>query len=172
MQTCAAPSVVRWSSHQKSSCRMRTRTTAKTRTPRVPSARRPAPVLCADLHGQDDEGHDRREHGVQGRRVHGDRERARRSKSKARGRPTVRSRRRKCRLIHKELTDRVEHKGCRRGRVWQHTASTIGCRQFGEPGDAGRNQRNAAENWWTAGGSNSRPPRCERGALPTELAAH
>src|SRR5216117_3765765 len=26
--------------------------------------------------------------------------------------------------------------------------------------------------WWTAGGSNSRPPRCERGALPTELAAH
>src|SRR5438128_2603316 len=27
-------------------------------------------------------------------------------------------------------------------------------------------------NWWTAGGSNSRPPRCERGALPTELAAH
>ena len=25
--------------------------------------------------------------------------------------------------------------------------------------------------WWTAGGSNSRPPRCERGALPTELAA-
>jgi Phage integrase family len=28
------------------------------------------------------------------------------------------------------------------------------------------------EFWWTAGGSNSRPPRCERGALPTELAAH
>jgi Phage integrase family len=28
------------------------------------------------------------------------------------------------------------------------------------------------EKWWTAGGSNSRPPRCERGALPTELAAH
>jgi Phage integrase family len=28
------------------------------------------------------------------------------------------------------------------------------------------------ELWWTAGGSNSRPPRCERGALPTELAAH
>src|SRR5438105_917199 len=28
------------------------------------------------------------------------------------------------------------------------------------------------EVWWTAGGSNSRPPRCERGALPTELAAH
>ena len=25
--------------------------------------------------------------------------------------------------------------------------------------------------WWTAGGSNSRPPRCERGALPAELAA-
>jgi len=30
----------------------------------------------------------------------------------------------------------------------------------------------AEEFWWTAGGSNSRPPRCERGALPTELAAH
>src|SRR5437773_906357 len=29
-----------------------------------------------------------------------------------------------------------------------------------------------AEGWWTARGSNSRPPRCERGALPTELAAH
>ena len=26
--------------------------------------------------------------------------------------------------------------------------------------------------WWTAWGSNPRPPRCERGALPTELAAH
>jgi hypothetical protein len=25
--------------------------------------------------------------------------------------------------------------------------------------------------WWTARGSNSRPPRCERGALPAELAA-
>src|SRR2546423_873335 len=32
--------------------------------------------------------------------------------------------------------------------------------------------REASEVWWTAGGSNSRPPRCERGALPTELAAH
>jgi hypothetical protein len=27
-------------------------------------------------------------------------------------------------------------------------------------------------NWWTAWDSNPRPPRCERGALPTELAAH
>jgi site-specific recombinase XerD len=26
--------------------------------------------------------------------------------------------------------------------------------------------------WWTAWGSNPRPPRCERGALPAELAAH
>ena len=26
--------------------------------------------------------------------------------------------------------------------------------------------------WWTAWDSNPRPPRCERGALPTELAAH
>ena len=31
---------------------------------------------------------------------------------------------------------------------------------------------NMSEGWWTAGGSNSRPPRCERGALPAELAAH
>src|SRR5271169_788425 len=28
------------------------------------------------------------------------------------------------------------------------------------------------QNWWTAWDSNPRPPRCERGALPTELAAH
>src|SRR5689334_15181036 len=27
-------------------------------------------------------------------------------------------------------------------------------------------------SWWTAWDSNPRPPRCERGALPTELAAH
>src|ERR1700692_835190 len=26
--------------------------------------------------------------------------------------------------------------------------------------------------WWTAGDSNPRPPRCERGVLPAELAAH
>src|ERR1019366_6846616 len=26
--------------------------------------------------------------------------------------------------------------------------------------------------WWTTGGSNPRPPHCERGALPTELVAH
>src|SRR5687767_3491805 len=29
-----------------------------------------------------------------------------------------------------------------------------------------------SEGWWTARGSNSRPPHCERGALPAELAAH
>ncbi len=29
-----------------------------------------------------------------------------------------------------------------------------------------------SEGWWTAQGSNLRPPRCERGALPAELAAH
>jgi hypothetical protein len=29
-----------------------------------------------------------------------------------------------------------------------------------------------SEGWWTARGSNPRPPHCERGALPTELAAH
>src|SRR5512138_425073 len=32
--------------------------------------------------------------------------------------------------------------------------------------------RTESGGWWTAGGSNSRPPRCERGALPAELAAH
>src|SRR5262249_58522474 len=26
--------------------------------------------------------------------------------------------------------------------------------------------------WWTVGGSNPRPPHCERGALPAELTAH
>ena len=30
----------------------------------------------------------------------------------------------------------------------------------------------AREFWWTAGDSNPRPPRCERDALPAELAAH
>src|SRR5262245_17385789 len=30
---------------------------------------------------------------------------------------------------------------------------------------------NAEARWWTAGGSNSRPLRCERSALPAELAA-
>ena len=28
------------------------------------------------------------------------------------------------------------------------------------------------KKWWTAGDSNPRPPRCERGVLPAELAAH
>jgi len=35
-----------------------------------------------------------------------------------------------------------------------------------------RPRRRLKKSWWTAGGSNSRPPRCERGALPAELAAH
>src|ERR1039457_5677665 len=26
--------------------------------------------------------------------------------------------------------------------------------------------------WWSGGGSNSRPPHCERGALPAELPPH
>ena len=34
-----------------------------------------------------------------------------------------------------------------------------------------RGGRCVAVGWWTARGSNPRPPRCERGALPTELAA-
>ena len=29
----------------------------------------------------------------------------------------------------------------------------------------------AQKHWWMAWGSNPRPPHCERGALPTELAA-
>ena len=41
----------------------------------------------------------------------------------------------------------------------------------GTRGELERIEGFAEENWWTAGGSNSRPPRCERGALPTELAA-
>ena len=28
------------------------------------------------------------------------------------------------------------------------------------------------DNWWSRGGSNSWPPHCERGALPTELLPH
>jgi hypothetical protein len=31
---------------------------------------------------------------------------------------------------------------------------------------------NPGGSWWTAGDSNPRPPRCERDALPAELAAH
>ncbi len=38
--------------------------------------------------------------------------------------------------------------------------------------DGVRNCGTTGKFWWTAGGSNSRPPRCERGALPAELAAH
>src|ERR1700688_1768563 len=34
------------------------------------------------------------------------------------------------------------------------------------------NLSQTGEGWWTAWGSNPRPPRCERGALPAELAAH
>src|SRR6266850_6810399 len=37
---------------------------------------------------------------------------------------------------------------------------------------ASRRGRASGEGWWTARGSNPRPPRCERGALPAELAAH
>lgn len=32
--------------------------------------------------------------------------------------------------------------------------------------------QNEWDSWWTAGDSNPRPRRCERRALPTELAAH
>ena len=33
-------------------------------------------------------------------------------------------------------------------------------------------ERENSNIWWTRGDSNPRPPRCERGALPTELLAH
>jgi hypothetical protein len=32
--------------------------------------------------------------------------------------------------------------------------------------------RKRVPEWWTVGGSNPRPPHCERGALPAELTAH
>ena len=51
----------------------------------------------------------------------------------------------------------------------EHIAST---RAVVNGEDGIENEEFPEENWWTAGGSNSRPPRCERGALPTELAAH
>src|SRR5262245_53729452 len=38
--------------------------------------------------------------------------------------------------------------------------------------DRGGNREIVEGKWWTAGGSKSRPPRCDRGALPTDLAAH
>ena len=41
-----------------------------------------------------------------------------------------------------------------------------------ETGKSSRKRFLWFENWWTAGDSNPRPPRCERDALPTELAAH
>ena len=41
---------------------------------------------------------------------------------------------------------------------------------WAESGQNGKRRRK--KDWWTARGSNSRPPHCERGALPTELAAH
>jgi hypothetical protein len=33
-------------------------------------------------------------------------------------------------------------------------------------------KRNFRNGWWRRGGSNSRPPHCERGALPAELLPH
>ena len=38
--------------------------------------------------------------------------------------------------------------------------------------NGGRTPGTYGKYWWTARGSNSRPPHCERGALPAELAAH
>ena len=38
--------------------------------------------------------------------------------------------------------------------------------------DGGIKPLNSNGLWWTVGGSNPRPPHCERGALPAELTAH
>src|SRR5881296_2322290 len=44
---------------------------------------------------------------------------------------------------------------------------------FGWPGaDLPAGKGAWVPGWWTARGSNPRPPRCERGALPAELLAH
>ena len=44
---------------------------------------------------------------------------------------------------------------------------------FGDAETGGRRKRmDPFELWWTLGGSNPRPPHCERGALPAELNAH
>ena len=53
--------------------------------------------------------------------------------------------------------------------VFGHKPVTIGERSFRRPVQP---EGIVRKDWWTAGGSNSRPPRCERGALPAELAAH
>lgn len=44
------------------------------------------------------------------------------------------------------------------------------CRQHGR-GLHRRNTRNAGMGWWAVRDSNPRPPRCKRGALPSELTA-
>jgi len=49
---------------------------------------------------------------------------------------------------------------------------TMGSQSPEAPSDELAELKDLLESWWTAGGSNSRPPRCERGALPAELAAH
>jgi hypothetical protein len=43
-------------------------------------------------------------------------------------------------------------------------------RRWAQSGQNGKRDRR--NDWWTARGSNPRPPHCERGALPAELAAH
>jgi putative transposase len=60
-------------------------------------------------------------------------------------------------------------RGTSRGRAWKITKTLGRCRTKKK---AVRRRLFPEESWWTAGGSNSRPPRCERGALPAELAAH
>ena len=57
---------------------------------------------------------------------------------------------------------------CRRAGFAQHCRK----RRGGPEGPRAGNRASLWDLlWWTAGGSNSRPPRCERGALPAELAA-
>ena len=83
----------------------------------------------------------------------------------------------------RESATRTEIAGGRRFPCHEdEAAATLGGRR--RTGPTGRKQKRPARrgplrgqfwpglSWWTAGGSNSRPPRCERGALPAELAAH
>ena len=80
-------------------------------------------------------------------------------------------RRRRSRLIYSRFKDGSPKPGQRRGRTPNAPRQRIEAPLLLVP----RLHNLFACNdlgWWTARGSNSRPPHCERGALPTELAAH
>jgi hypothetical protein len=67
---------------------------------------------------------------------------------------------------------RAEARGARNVRLRGHKLATRTSRRSRTKKKAVRRRPFPEQFWWTAGGSNSRPPRCERGALPAELAAH